>query len=151
VLDLVRHWLASWQARSPVAFVLALAIPVVSFVAGLAAILGLPADYFVRKRPPVPQSHPLLRMILRATKNVAGVLLFLMGFVMALPLVPGPGALLMLVGIGLVDFPGKRAAELRLLRQRRVLSPVNKIRARFGRDPLQTAESQGQSVVDSKP
>jgi hypothetical protein len=80
------------------------------------------------------------RLVLLVTKNLVGVLVFLAGFVAALPLVPGPGVLFMLVGLGLVDLPGKRALELRLLRQRHVLQSVNRVRARFGRPPLLTGE-----------
>ena len=46
------------------------------------------------------------------------------------------GVLFMLVGVGLVDFPGKRSLELRLLREPHVLSSVNKMRARFGKPPI---------------
>jgi hypothetical protein len=46
----------------------------------------------------------------------------------------------MLVGLGLVDFPGKRALERRLLRLPRVLASVNKLRARFGKPPILTPD-----------
>jgi len=59
--------------------------------------------------------------------------------------------LFMLIGVGLMDFPGKRALELKLLRQRHVLLSVNRIRGRFGRAPLQTSESDAESVVDKGP
>jgi hypothetical protein len=121
---------------------LAVCIPVLSFALGLAVILALPAEYFVRPSYTAGlwRSHRLLRLSLLIAKNLVGWLLFLVGVVLALPLVPGPGALFMLIGLGLVDFPGKRALERRLLRQRHVLHSVNRIRARFGRPPLQTGE-----------
>ncbi len=137
--------------HSPLAVALALTIPLISFLGGLAMILGLPADYFVRPRDRAHRPHGAYRGLLRILRNLAGCLVFVAGVVMALPLVPGPGVLFMLIGIGLVDFPGKRALELRLFRQRHVLHSVNRLRARFGRPPLETAESGGQSVVDNKP
>lgn len=137
--------------RSPLAVALALAVPVLSFLAGVVAVLALPADYFVRPKPRVLQSRPVLRLALRIGRNAVGVLAFLVGVVMAVPLVPGPGVLFLLVGLGLVDFPGKRALQLRLLRQPRVLQSVNRMRARFGRPALLTKESDAQSVVDRKP
>jgi hypothetical protein len=126
---------------------LALGIAVLSFVAGLLVVIGLPPDYFVRPKAPASalRSRPVLRLILLAGKNLVGGLMALVGLVMALPLVPGPGVIFMLIGLGLIDFPGKRALELRLLRQRQVLSSVNKVRARFGRPPLLTEEEQGRS------
>jgi hypothetical protein len=138
---------------TPATVALALALPVLSFVVGLAVLLRLAPDYFVRKKSPAGflHSHRAIRVLLQVARNAGGSLLFLAGMVMALPLVPGPGILFMLIGLGLVDFPGKRALELRLLREPHVLSSVNKMRARFGRPPLQTSESGGRSVVDSTP
>ena len=56
--------------------------------------------------------------------------------VMALPLVPGPGLLFMLLGFSVLDFPGKRAVERRLLAVGTVMRSLNGIRARFRRPPL---------------
>jgi hypothetical protein len=125
------------------ALALALGVPLLSFAIGLLVIVGLPADYFVRPRSRGGfwQSHRVVRLSLLVAKNLAGVLLFLAGLVAALPLVPGPGILFMLIGLGLVDFPGKRTLELRLLRQRHVLDSVNRLRARFGRPALLTDEA----------
>lgn len=117
----------------------------------MVVILVLPPDYFVRKRPAALDPRPIVRLVLLIARNLLGGLLLVVGLVMALPLVPGPGLVFVLIGMGLVDFPGKRALELRLLRQRRLLRSVNAIRARFGRQALQTTESHRQSVVDSNP
>jgi hypothetical protein len=97
----------------------------------------MPADYFVRKAPP-PESwrarHPAVRWALRVLKNAVGTALILVG----IPLVPlpGPGFVTMLAGFALVDFPGKRRLELRVVRVAGVLSGVNWLRARAGRPPL---------------
>jgi hypothetical protein len=128
-----------------------LAVPVVSFVAGLVVTLALPPDYFVRGRPSDARPRSPARLALWVARNLIGGLMFLAGLVMAVPLVPGPGVLFMLIGVGLVDFPGKRTLELKLMRQRHVLRSVNGIRARFGRAPLQTSESGSESVVDKGP
>lgn len=114
-----------------VAFLLSLSI-------GLFVVVVLPADYFVRgpSQSGFWHSHPAVRLALLVTKNLLGGMLVLLGFVMALPLVPGPGLLFMLVGLGLVDFPGKRALERRLLRLPGVLASVNRLRARFGKPPM---------------
>lgn len=151
VVDRIRHWLAWLETpKSPALIALALAVPVLSFLAGFVFTLALPADYFVRRRPVVRSRSPA-RWVLLVARNLAGGLVLLAGLVMALPLVPGPGLLLVLVGVGLVDFPGKRALELKLLGQRHVLRSVNAVRARFGRTPLRTSESGGESVVDKEP
>jgi hypothetical protein len=69
-------------------------------------------------------------------KNVAGLLMLLIGFVMALPGVPGQGVLTMIIGLTLVDFPGKLGLERRLIGRPAVISRINRLRGRFGREPL---------------
>ena len=141
MLEQIQHWLHhhrafGWMAAlAPVTFVL-------SLTAGVAVVVLLPPDYFVRGpgQHGFWYSHPATRLVLLLVKNLVGVFVFLAGFVMALPLVPGPGVLFMLVGLGLVDFPGKRALERHLLRVPRVLASVNKMRARFGKQPFITGE-----------
>jgi hypothetical protein len=49
---------------------------------------------------------------------------------------PGQGVLTILAGLLLMDVPGKRRIERRLLARPGVLSRVNWLRARFGRPPL---------------
>jgi hypothetical protein len=55
---------------------------------------------------------------------------------LSVPGVPGQGILTILIGAMLIDLPGKRKAEKWLLRHRRVLSAINRLRARYGRPPL---------------
>jgi hypothetical protein len=52
------------------------------------------------------------------------------------PGVPGQGVLTILLGIMLLDFPGKRALETRIVGRPRVNGAVNALRARFGKPPL---------------
>ena len=52
---------------------------------------------------------------------------------------PGQGVLTMLIGVSLLDFPGKRQLERRLIGQRALLRTINKLRAKFGRPPLVVA------------
>lgn len=100
-------------------------------------VARMPADYFVRKDPP-PGSwrarHPVVRGTIRLVKNLIGTALFLVG----IPLVPlpGPGFVTMLAGLALVDFPGKRRLELRVVRVGGVREAVNWLRHRAGRPPL---------------
>jgi hypothetical protein len=50
---------------------------------------------------------------------------------------PGQGVLTILVGVTLLDFPGKRALELWIVRQPAVLRVTNWMRAKAHREPLQ--------------
>jgi len=110
----------------------------VTTAAAVAVVVLMPADHF--SRPPgqddAARRHPALRWTLIILKNVAGLLIVPLGVIMALPLVPGPGLVFILVGLCLLDFPGKRSLERRLLAVHSVQRFLNRIRHRFGRPPL---------------
>jgi hypothetical protein len=98
----------------------------------------LPATYFrpSQARDFMPDRHWALRSGAVVAKNAIGVLLVLLGIVMALPGVPGQGMFTMLVGLMLVDFPGRRALEYKLISRPNVLRAVNRLRRTFSRPPF---------------
>src|SRR5215467_1567514 len=98
-------------------------------------ITRLPPTYFRRShdRAFMQGRHWALRSGAVAVKNAVGVLLVLLGIVMVLPGVPGQGLLTMLVGLMLVDFPGRRALEYKLISRPSVLRTVNRLRRTFSR------------------
>ena len=113
----------------------------VMFVGSLAAIpvllARMRADYFVR--PGASDAtwmgrHPVARMSMRVVKNLLGVVLLLAG--LAMMVLPGQGVITVLVALSLLDFPGKRRLELRIISQQQVLQAVNWIRARAGQPPV---------------
>ncbi len=100
-------------------------------------VARLPHDYFLGHAEPetLPLgTHPALRVTLLVLKNVLGIAIFLAG--MAMLVLPGQGLLTMFIGLLLMDFPGKRRLELRLVRIRGVYRAVNWIRRRTRRKPL---------------
>jgi hypothetical protein len=72
-------------------------------------------------------------------KNVLGVGLVVLGLIMALPGVPGQGLLTMFIGIVLLDLPGKRAFERRIIAKPTILHACNRLRLRFGKKPFTLA------------
>jgi hypothetical protein len=119
-----------------------LLIFVVTFVVTTAIVfvivVKLPEDYFrpSNERRFWAHQHAALRWVGLILKNLFGVVLVCAGIVMALPGVPGPGVLTILLGIMLLDFPGKRALELRLVSQPHVRRELDRIRKRFDKPPL---------------
>lgn len=81
--------------------------------------------------------HPVIRITGLIAKNVAGYLIIVLGILMAIPGVPGQGTLLILAGLTLIDFPGKRRLERNLIGRPRVLGLVNRLRKRFGQGALE--------------
>jgi hypothetical protein len=114
-----------------------------SFLFNLAIVslilVKLPADYFSNddKKRFASESHPLLRPLMIIGKNMLGVLLVVLGVVLSLPGVPGQGLLTILLGIMLLDFPGKDRLERKLLSKPSIVNTINRLRGRFGKPPLQ--------------
>ncbi len=115
-------------------------LSLVFFVGTLIAIpfilVRLPADYFdVRvPRPWMENHHPVLRMGGHLIKNVLGAVFVFVGFLMLF--LPGQGILTMLIGISMLDFPGKRRVEAKLIGQPTVLGVINGMRRKFEKPPL---------------
>jgi hypothetical protein len=96
-------------------------------------VARMPSDYFVR-RGGWRRRHPVLDRVLWAGRTLLGVLIISAG--LAMLVLPGQGILTILVGVMLLEFPGKRELELRLIRRPRVLRAVNWMRRKAGRPPL---------------
>jgi hypothetical protein len=96
----------------------------------------LPADYFdVRvPRPWMQDHHPVLRLVGHIVKNAAGAVFLFAGFLMLF--LPGQGILTMLIGVSMLDFPGKRKLEAKMIGQPAILSAINGMREKFGKPPL---------------
>jgi len=113
----------------------ALAVGSIALVA--VVVVHWPADHFKAHHTgpgaAAEPRHPLATI----GRNVGGVLLIVLGLVMALPGIPGQGILTMIVGLTLIDFPGKRGLERRLIGRPHVLHAINRLRARFHRAPLE--------------
>lgn len=110
---------------------------------GSAALTGLvlvrlPSDYFLAGVRPagMPHGHPFKRFLVRWLRNLGGVTIIVVGVLLSLPGVPGQGLLTILIGLMLLDFEAVRRLERWLLLRPSVLGPVNRLRARFGRAPL---------------
>jgi hypothetical protein len=114
---------------------LAVGISIFSLVGSLLltgfVVARLPEDYFTGPQRPTGGS-PALRLL----KNLAGVFLVVLGILLSLPGVPGQGVLTILVGLVLLDFPGKYRLERRLMRSRPLRRVVEGIRSRSGRPPF---------------
>lgn len=109
-----------------------------SFVAIAVVLVKLPANYFSShyKADFLPDSPWIVRWGAVILKNVFGVFLILLGIALSLPGVPGQGILTILLGLIMLDIPGKRPLEARIIQRPAVLSAANKLRARFNKPPL---------------
>ena len=116
---------------------ISLATFVVSAVTLPWLLTRLPEDYFDKTTPephPLWPRHRALYWAWRLLKNLLGVVLLLAGFVMLV--IPGQGVLTILAGLWLMDLPGKRHWERRLIVHPKVWASINWIRQKSGKPPL---------------
>lgn len=100
-------------------------------------ITRMPPDYFTSRHPPIAPwagRHPAIRLTLLVIKNTLGAVLIVAGVLMLFT--PGQGILSVLLGVSLLNIPGKRALERRIVSRPLVLRALNSVRARAGRAPL---------------
>jgi hypothetical protein len=107
---------------------------IVSFI-----LVKLPADHFSKKRKTKFWSgpNPALHAAKVIGKNIAGVLLVALGVVLSVPGVPGQGLLTILLGVMLLDFPGRHRLEQKLLSKPSIVNTINRLRGRFEKPPLE--------------
>jgi hypothetical protein len=114
-------------------------------LSGYVVLMRLPEDYFLRaeqnavekgNRPP---GH-IFSLVLR---NLVGVVIIVVGGILSLPLVPGPGLILVILGLSLTSFPGKQTLKMKLLRAPLALGTVNWLRSKGGRPALLLPERSG--------
>lgn len=101
-------------------------------------VIRIPQDYFshpARPRRAQGRRYPIVRFLLLAGKNLAGAVLIAAG--LAMLVLPGQGLLTLLVGVFLIDFPGKYALERWLVSRPGVLRAINALRTLRGRAPLE--------------
>ncbi|MGE3164069.1 MAG: PGPGW domain-containing protein [Planctomycetota bacterium] len=113
-------------------------------------IARLPADYFLSKRPAEGSwraRHPVVRWVLRGAKNLLGCVFLAAG--LAMLVLPGQGLLTVLIGVALLDFPGKRRLEIRLLRRPLITRSIAWIRRRAGKPPFQWPSEVDDGTGDS--
>ena len=137
------EWLTNfWQSLTLNQVLLGLGIFVVSLAFSFASIVivlvKIPANYFSThyKQDFLPDSSWIVRWGAVIAKNLFGVFLILLGILLSLPGVPGQGILTILLGIIMLDIPGKRPLEAKIIQRPAVLSAANKLRLRWGKPPL---------------
>jgi hypothetical protein len=133
----IESWGLTWGQ-----VLLGLGFSVATFVGSIAVVtivlVKLPENYFhsSHERQFMAGRHPFLRLFGMLLKNLLGLVLVGFGIVMSLPGVPGQGVLTILLGVMLLDFPGKRELEAKLVSRPSVYRAVSRLRARFGKPPL---------------
>ncbi len=117
---------------------ISVAMFVLSLVVTPFIVIRMGEDYFLEHREAPEESfkgqHPILRLTAMALKNLFGFILVIAGIAMLA--LPGQGLLTIFMGLMLMNFPGKRSLELRIIRIPSIFKSVNWIRAKADHPPL---------------
>ena len=114
----------------------------VSILGGIAAtivVVRLPKDYFSRPERKKTGWHGHLgQKIGKIAKNVAGLALIVGGIVLSLPGIPGPGIVVLLLGLAITDIPGKHKLIVKIAKKPAVMRSMNRVRRKFHKQNLVT-------------
>ena len=118
-----------------------MAASVISLLAGLLLvpvfITRIPVDYFShshRHRLSASSRHPLIRLLIVGSKNLLGIVLIVAGLLMLF--LPGQGLLMLLVGLIIMNYPGKFELERWIILRPHVLPAINWLRTKYNHPPL---------------
>lgn len=135
------EWLFQfWDGMTLTRVLMGGAAGILMFGGGMALVslvlVRVPADYFSEShaREFWTDKHHTVRWAGAAAKNLLGAFLVVLGI--AMTVLPGPGLLTILIGIMLLDVPGKRELERRIIGRPQVFDGINNLRARFNKPPL---------------
>ncbi len=149
-LELILEWILS-QATN---LWWLLGISTFAFIATLIAVpafvIRIPSNYFSRSTRPTTElerQHPRMRALGVGAKNIVGLILILMGIVMLI--IPGQGFLTITIGLMLTDFPGKYRLERWLASRKKIMTAMNMLRERAGKNPLDSVESVNVNITPS--
>lgn len=100
-------------------------------------LVRIPPDYFTRntRRGELRfDAEHVLRSLLIVGRNLLGLLFVIAGALMLV--LPGQGLLAILIGIMLMNFPGKHKLQRWIVNRPSVFRSINWLRRRMGRAPL---------------
>lgn len=133
---ITQYWNSLTWAHLAVGALVFVASFTLSILMVAVVIVKIPANYFSShyQQDFMPGSSWLARWGATIGKNIIGVILVLAGIAMLIG--PGQGVLTILIGLIMLDIPGKRPIEAKIIGRPTVLEAANKLRAKYGKPPL---------------
>lgn len=136
----------AWTVRPAVLATLigaSIALFVMSLIGLPFFLTRLPADFFSRPERRrlrlAEHRRPFVFVLVRGLKNLLGAVLLIVGVLMVFT--PGPGLLTIFAALFLVDFPGKHRLQRWIISRPAVHRPINALRKRARRLPLNLPEA----------
>ncbi len=129
MLNTLIQWIDTNQALLTLIGAGSLLISVASLLLLPWLVAQIPYDYFAhdkREPPRWKELHPVLRLMVLIVKNGIGLALLLAGIAMLV--LPGQGLLGILMGLILMDYPGKFRIERKIVSRPKLLKFINWLR-----------------------
>jgi hypothetical protein len=128
--------------KNPALLITLASLSLVSFVISVVGVpwyaKRLPEDFFSKHEQAKlgldPPARTVTDRLLAIARNAVGLVLVIAGIAMLV--LPGQGLLTLFVGAFMMDFPGKRRFQRRILAIPAVLKSINALRKRSGEPPL---------------
>jgi hypothetical protein len=130
-------WVSDHQQLLVWAGIVSLMVFILSLLALPWLVAKIPEDYFLpKKRQPTAwkQLHPVIRLLALMGKNLMGYGLIMAGLLMLF--LPGQGILTLVMGLLLIDYPGKFRLERKLAKTPAILNSLNWLRRKAKKPPL---------------
>ena len=114
---------------------------IVSFVVFIASLLltplllgKIPQDYFIHTNQHKVEIEHLGHLIIVVIRTLIGFVLLIAGIIMLVT--PGQGIISILLGLFLMEFPGKRKLELKLINHEPTFKALNWLRGKANKEPF---------------
>ena len=99
-------------------------------------LLGkIPQDYFIHTNQHKVEIEHLGHLIIVIIRTLIGFVLLIAGIIMLVT--PGQGIISILLGLFLMEFPGKRKLELKLINHEPTFKALNWLRGKANKDPFE--------------
>jgi len=114
---------------------------IVSFVVFIASLLltplllgKIPQDYFIHTNQHKVEIEHLGHLIIVVIRTLIGFVLLIVGIIMLVT--PGQGIITIILGLFLMEFPGKRKLELKFIKHNPTFRALNWLRNKAGKSPF---------------
>jgi len=133
-MDQLLNWLSEYRLFISLLAGVSILLIIVTVAATPWFLASLPSNYFLPKSLNTKLEVVPGAMVL-IFRNIVGFMLVILGFI--LMLTPGPGLVVLLVGISLAEFPGKHRLLTRIAIHPSVFKSLNWMRSRHGKPPFE--------------
>lgn len=86
----------------------------------------IPYDYFVNDKYSMKSASKITKFIVNPIRNIFGLILFILGFIMLFT--PGQGIITILLAVLVMRFPYKRELEQKIIANKNILKALNWLR-----------------------